>query len=562
MNRRTFCASLLATSTVVSLGGEARAGSGASPSRGTPAGPGAFVLRVPDLVTVFFEGGQADLRHAGNGVWQAPGLEVLTTPAGGQLHVTLAAPTVAAIRLRLRWHVDLSATRAFLGDHWERSYGDLEWRSEVPNRPMPWYFMAWNGTATAAFGVATAPSAFCFWNADRAGVTLWADVRSGGVGVQLGARVLPVCDVCVRPGRQGESPFAATRAFCRQMCRTPLLPKEPVYGTNDWYYAYGDSHPDVLLDTTKLIVSLSPDGGNRPWSVIDDGWSPDGPEKGMWDRGNARFGDMAVFADKISETGALPGIWFRPLLAAQARPASLRMTRDPRFFDPTIPDALAIVAEDTRRLRAWGYRLIKHDYSSFDICGRWGFDMMPAVTGDTWQFADRSRTTAEIVLALYRTLREAAGDALLIGCNTFTHLSAGQFEINRIGDDVSGASWDRTRRMGVNTMAFRAAHHGTFYAADPDIAPITSKHPWDKGKQWLQLLAASGMPAFVSPELRAVDADVRRELKAAFALAAIEQPVPEPLDWLETTCPRRWRLGGRSAVFDWMTPEGPWPFKD
>ena len=210
----------------------------------------------------------------------------------------------------------------------------------------------------------------------------------------------------------------------------------------------------------------------------------------------------------------------------------------------------------------WGYRLIKHDYSSYDIMGRWGFDMGSTLTADSWHFADRTQTTAEIVVAFYRTLRKAAGDAILIGCNTFGHLSAGVFEINRIGDDVSGRAWDRTRRMGINTLAYRAAHHETFYAADPDIAPITAQHPWDKGRLWLELLAASGMPLFVSAELGAMTADVKRALQAAFARAAVAQPVAEPIDWLETTCPTRWRLGSRAVRFDWAVPEGPWPFRD
>ena len=563
MNRRTFCANLLASSAVLASGNLAPAESNAAPSNRTPTGrSGDPCLRPPDLITVFHEGGEANLRPASAGSWQAPGIEVLTTPGKDRLAVTLNAPKLAVIRLRLRWNLDLARTKLFLGDHWERSYGDLEWRGEVPNRILPWYFMAWNGKTTDGYGVATGPNAFCFWTADYSGVTLWADVRSGGVGVHLGERTLPVCEVCYRPGNTHETPFAATQEFCRQLCSKPLLPKLPSYGTNDWYYSYGDNHPDVLLKTTDMVVALSPAGENRPWSIVDDGWSPDGPEKGLWDRGNNRFGDMRAFADKLKAAGAQPGIWFRPLLAAQSRPQSLRLTRDPSFFDPTIPEALEIVAADTRRLREWGYRLIKHDYSSYDLMGRWGFNMGPGLTDDKWQFADRSRTTAEIVLKFYATLRDAAGDALLIGCNTFSHLSAGLFEINRIGDDVSGRAWNRTRRMGVNTLAFRAAQHGTFYAADPDIAPITSQHPWAQGKQWLQLLAGSGMPLFVSPELSALNPETKAALKAAFAQAAVAQPVAEPLDWLETNCPRHWRLGSRTVAFDWSTPEGPWPFQD
>jgi alpha-galactosidase len=567
MNRRTFCTRLVASSTAaVAAASSSSAAASAEPrrrQRRAPSSRASAVIRPPDLVTVFLEKDRrVPLTQTTTGVWQASGLEVRTEVKAGRVAVSLSAPGVSVTRVLLRWHTSLAHVSQFLGDHWERSYADLEWRGEVPNRPMPWYFLATTTERTDGFGVMTGARAFCFWNADRAGISLWADVRSGGVGVQLGARVLQICDVCARDGAPGEAPFAAARAFCRVMCPKPRVPAAPVFGTNDWYYHYGDSHPSRILDTTRLVVSVSPSGPNRPWSVIDDGWSPGGDESGMWDRGNERFGDMAAFAAKLVAEGARPGIWFRPLLAAAKRPDALRLGRNRTCLDPSLPDVLAIVEQDTARLKQWGYGLIKHDYSTFDLLGRWGFTMGSTLTDDGWRFADQSRTTAEIVSALYVALRRGAGDALLIGCNTFSHLSAGVFEINRIGDDTSGKSWDRTRRMGVNTLAFRAPQHEAFYAADPDIAAITSQHPWALGRHWLRLLAESGMPAFVSPEIEAVDAEAKKALTEAFAIAASAPPVAEPLDWLETVCPRRWRLRGKVVEFDWSAPEGPWPFRD
>jgi alpha-galactosidase len=564
MDRRTFCTRLLASSTGLAIGGASAVGAEPRPHRRpSEVSPAAGWCRPPDLLTVFLERDQrVELREATTGVWQAGGFEVRTEPTTAHVAIRLSAPRAAVFRLRLRWHVNLDHAKLFLGDHWERSYADLEWRGEVPNRPMPWYFLTTNGERTDGYGVLTGAHAFCFWTADRAGISLWADLRSGGVGVQLGERTLPVCEVCCRPGVAGESPFTAAREFCRQLCAHPRMPASTVFGTNDWYYHYGDSHPDRILDTTRLVVSASPVGAVRPWSVVDDGWSPGGDLAGMWDRGNGRFGDMAAFAERIAATGARPGIWFRPLLAAATRPESLRLGRNRSCLDPSLPDVLAIVDRDTRRLREWGYGLLKHDYTSFDLLGRWGFAMGSTLTDDGWRFADTSRTTAEIILQLYRTLREAAGDAIVIGCNTFSHLSAGVFEINRIGDDTSGRSWDRTRRMGVNTLAFRAAHHGTFYAADPDIAAITRQQPWAQGRLWLRLLAESGMPTFVSPDIEAVTQEAKQALVEAFAVAASAPATAEPLDWLDTVCPRRWRLRGRTVEFDWSVPEGPWPFRD
>ena len=144
---------------------------------------------------------------------------------------------------------------------------------------------------------------------------------------------------------------------------------------------------------------------------------------------------------------------------------------------------------------------------------------------------------------------------MVIGCNTIGHLGAGLFEIQRTGDDTSGRDWERTRRMGVNTMAFRLPQHGTFFAADADCAPITTAQPWKLAEHWLRLVAGSGTPLFLStPE--ALGPEQKAAVREAFARAAVEQPPAEPLDWLETTCPRRWRLGGREVAFAWTGADG------
>ena len=81
------------------------------------------------------------------------------------------------------------------------------------------------------------------------------------------------------------------------------------------------------------------------------------------------------------------------------------------------------------------------------------------------------------MLDLYRTIRtQLPGTPWCIGCNTIGHLAAGLVEAQRIGDDTSGREWSRTRKMGVNTLAFRMPQHNTFFAADPDCVPVTTRH--------------------------------------------------------------------------------------
>ena len=120
-----------------------------------------------------------------------------------------------------------------------------------------------------------------------------------------------------------------------------------------------------------------------------------------------------------------------------------------RVLDPTIPEVRERIRNDVAGLAAWGYQLVKHDFSTYDLFGRWGYRMDAALTDDGWAFNDRSRTTAEVVRDVYQAIRDGAGEhTIVIGCNTIGHLGAGLFELQRTGDDTSGKEWNRTRRRG------------------------------------------------------------------------------------------------------------------
>lgn len=527
------------------------------------------ILRPADRVDAFAETGPLSLARQGDR-WQAGDVAVHVWLQEGCLAVELTAADTPVARVRVRWRMPVPDGMRFLGDHWERGYGDLEWRGLVPQRVMPWTFLAHDGTQTHGYGVRAPAAAFCFWTVDGEGVSLWLDVRNGGTGIRLQGRVLRAAEVVARRGQEGETPFQAACALYRALCPTPRLPDVPVYGSNNWYYAYGKSSHQAILEDTRLLVSLAPGGDNRPYMVIDAGWQA-GVNEGIdacggsaWDRGNRLFPDMPGLASAMRDVGARPGIWVRPLVANQddsealLLPAARTLGQDERrgYLDPSLPEVLERVTADVRRLRAWGYDLIKHDFTTYDILGRWGFQMGPTLTNDGWHMADRSRTTAEIVRDLYLAIRRGAGDALLIGCNTVGHLGAGLFELQRTGDDTSGREWERTRKMGINTLAFRMPQHNAFFASDADCVGLTDQVPWELNRRWLDLLARSGTPLFVSADPAAVGPEQARALREAFAAASRPQPVGEPLDWMDTTCPRSWRLGGQRVTFDWYGDAG------
>ena len=100
-------------------------------------------------------------------------------------------------------------------------------------------------------------------------------------------------------------------------------------------------------------------------------------------------------------------------------------------------------------------------------------------------------------------------------------------------------------------MGFRIQQHNAFYAVDGDCVGLTKQVPWEKNKQWMQLLAESSAPLFISAEPEALGAEQKDYIKQCFAKAAKIQPIGEPLDWLTTPLPSRWKLNDREVDFDW-----------
>jgi alpha-galactosidase len=519
------------------------------------------VIAAPASIHAFCEDETVALKRTGT-QWFGSGISVRTeTNADRALPICVSSEQKRLLRLRLHWHAILPPERRFLRDAWERSYGDLGWRPLEPERIFPWYFLTGDGSSFTACGVKTNPGAFCFWQIDSSGITLWLDLRNGGSGVELGKRTLLAATI-VSADYPKQTAFEATRKFCQRMADHGIFMPSPLYGGNNWYYAYGNSSADDIRADTERIASYAPSSANRPFMVIDDGWSPY-RTTGPWTRGNARFPDMPQLASDMLRMNVKPGLWFRPLTTRDPVPdnfllnskfSAARFAKDQmRTLDPTIEGAAELIANDMRRLCSWGFQIIKHDFSTYDLLGRWGFQMTAEITDSEWHFADRTKTNAEIIRALYTALRASARTTFLLGCNTVGHLAAGLFEVQRTGDDTSGRDWSRTRKMGVNTLAFRAAQHRVFFDIDADCVGLTKAIPWSLNRQWLDLLARSGTPLFVSAAPDAVGPEQREAFREAFRSAAAWQPLCEPLDWLQTNEPERWRLGNKTAHFDWFT---------
>ncbi len=523
------------------------------------------IMTLPDEVYAMAGNDWVKLTPSGNLKYTYRDIEVSIERKGDASRVFVQSPTLPLFAIRLKWKFETPKASKVLGDSWERTYGDAGWKTPDSSSVYPWYALLYDGRQTVGFGVKTGCSSLCWWGVNADSIALTMNTLSGGNGVLLGSRKLHAADVITTKSIANESPFATARRFCGLMCEHPRLPKQPVYGINDWYYAYGNNSPKLIKEQTALMAELVTDTQNRPFSVIDAGWaqySPYLPNDGGWQedfsKPNDKFKDMHLMANDVKKLGMRPGLWMRPLCGKHDESASLLAPKipgrdDPNnpVLDPTIPENIERVKHDISLYRQWGYEMVKHDYSTYDIFGHWGSGMLKNITAPNWNFYNKELTNAEIVNNLYGAIREAAGDMYIIGCNTLSHLSAGVFELNRIGDDTSGREWDRTRKFGVNTLGFRMVQHNKFYAADGDCVGLTTDISWKRNKLWLELLAESSAPLFISAQPDALHAEQKAFIKECFAKAAKPQPIAEPLDWLTNNQPAKWKLDNKIVDFDW-----------
>lgn len=523
-------------------------------------------LRLPNVTSVYFEGESVDFYGE-----KTQNDEVCVRFCLENDALVASVSTQRPIRyVRLRWNNKSRKGIKVLGDAWERGYGDLEWRGICPERCMPWYIAVSNGSdmsedykgrLTECYGVGVQPNALCFWQYDNAGVTLWLDVGNGAKGTRLGERELEMATIFFKEYKD-MSAFSAVKEFCSVMSPSPYTTDHVVYGSNNWYYAYGKSSHEQIISDTKFVKRMTQGLANIPYMVIDDGWQPNSCDA-PW-VGNERFPDMKALATEMKALGVRPGIWVRYLINGRddeprkvdTFPEEWYTMRNSKVLDPSRPEVLEYVKKTTERLVGWGYELIKHDFSTFDIFGKWGFELKEALTVGNWHFYDRTKTSAEIVKAFYKAIKDSSNGAVIIGCNAIGHLCAGLHQLNRTGDDTSGFEWSRTQKMGINTLAFRLPQNNKFFGADADCVGIMGKIDWRLNSKWLYLLSRSASSLFVSCKPGILSEDEEKELKEAFKVASLQEDELIPLDWMETTCPQVYKINGEIVELELYEDKG------
>lgn len=510
------------------------------------------IIRLPDFV--FLQTNDGWIRaDASENTYVSQNSSVLVTLAQSDLTIQLTANQPIK-KILLRWNAQIGEDAKLLGDAWERGYGDLEWRGRNSERIMPWYFYLSDKEFFYGIGVKTGANAMCYWQTSNSDICLYLDVRCGTYGVEI-KETLTVAQV-VFLKETTDNAFDSCTRFCHIMCDNGVFPTEPIYGGNNWYNAYGNSSESQILEDSKRIANYALGLENKPFMVIDAGWQACGLNNevcsgGPYKEGNYKFPDMKRMAEQMKQIGVRPGLWCRPTKTMESLPYEYFVFQN--ILDPTVPQVQELIKADMKRFVDWGFELIKHDFSTFDFFNElWGFQMGSKITPNKeYHFADKSKTTAQAIKLFYQSVYEGAKGAYIIGCNTIGHLAAGYVHLQRTGDDTSGLIWERTRKMGINTLAFRMPQHDQFYYVDADCVGITKKVPWEKNKQWLDVLAKSGTPLFVSLDEDMATEEVESAIKEAFKIASHPQSIAKPLDWFSTTVPEYWQIGDNIVHYEW-----------
>ena len=271
------------------------------------------VIQMPDVVEILSGDKYISLQSSDKQKWIYKDVIVELKKLNDRIEVYVQSPTMALKEVRLSWKYATTNTSAILGDAWERTYGDISWGKIDASKKLPWYCVAHDDNNTICFGVKTGCNTICSWQIANDKLQLTLDTRTGGNGVQLHSRTLHAADIVTTQNEGNENVFATVRRFCTQMCDNPRLTEKPVYGINDWYFAYGNNSAQLILETTSLMAALASDSDNPPFSVIDAGWaikSPLLPDDCCWGDDfavpNSKFGDMKKLADEIKKLACGP----------------------------------------------------------------------------------------------------------------------------------------------------------------------------------------------------------------------------------------------------------------
>jgi alpha-galactosidase len=250
--------------------------------------------------------------------------------------------------------------------------------------------------------------------------------------------------------------------------------RNPIYGWCSWYDRYFDIDETHILKIADAVKELR---GNIPIEVIqlDDGWQG---SPGNWSANSKFPRGMKHIADKITEAGAIPGIWMSPVVCSIEKPAEWFQNKNGRYLDPTHPEVEEFIISAVKEIKDDGYRYFKFDYNSIG----------------SFRPYNPKMTRFEIMHHLFSLYREAIGEeSFLLACGATMRPVVGLADASRIGWDAL-ARWksypladDSLPTLptdiftGITLTGISSVINGKLFINDPDVTyllPRAESHIW------------------------------------------------------------------------------------
>lgn len=251
---------------------------------------------------------------------------------------------------------------------------------------------------------------------------------------------------------------------------------KPLLGWSSWYHYYLDISREALLKD----LDAARENGFELFQ-IDDGYEAD---IGDWLKANEKFpGGMKFMAERIKESGMIPGIWTAPFSVSESsdvfrdhpdwlvkdengHPAVAYENWNKKIYalDTTNSEALGWLGEVFSTLKGYGYGFFKID---FLFAG-----MMPGK-----RFLEK--TPVEAYRAGMEKIKDTVGDSGILGCGAPLLPSIGYVDSMRIGADTVPV-WNApdvgmpSAKYSIRNALTRHFMNGAWWTNDPDCVMARS----------------------------------------------------------------------------------------
>ncbi len=103
------------------------------------------MVQLPVKVIVRLDDGNHELASSGQQTWSYKDISVYLHYSDDALVVKVQSPKDLLHQVLLQWAYPVHNAATVLGDHWERTYGDVFFQSPSFERKMPWYLIQHGG---------------------------------------------------------------------------------------------------------------------------------------------------------------------------------------------------------------------------------------------------------------------------------------------------------------------------------------------------------------------------------------------------------------------------------